>query len=351
MNDQPKILEIKSRLHWGLMRLFQIFIIICLVDGFLDIVYPVASFTKNYLIREISNTSPQGPIVPGSIQEIVMPESGFSVRQEPGIRGIANEYHSASINIATDGLRQNGQTRSENGGSVGFLLGSSTAFGYGVADNQTLAAHLERALENVRIYNYAGLAQPTPDNTLRWYDLQRKHGKPDFVILAGANYQIYSDCQPPPEANTKSNIFLFLFDKVSGKFSPKKTPPCTSSESLDLAIRNSILSIENAVAFGRKQGIPFHIVYLPTPYDANVNVDNLLKSPNIKEHIFAMRRVYSRYQQELVKLNIPEFINLSHALPSETMYFLDAGGHLSGEGNRLIAEALSQRIRATPGIR
>ena len=351
MSEQSKILRIKLRIHWGLMRIFQIFIIICLVDGFLDIVYPAASFTKNYLIRKIHNTSTQGSIAPDPMQEIVMPESGFTVRQEPGIRGIANEYHSVDINIEADGLRQNGQTHSENRDSVGLLLGSSVAFGYGVADNQTLAAHLERALDNVRIYNYAGLAQPTPDNTLRWYDLQKKHGNPDFVILAAANYQIYSDCQPPSGANTKSNIFLFLFDRVSDKFLSKKISPCASSKNLDLAIKNSILSIENAIEFGRKQGIPFYVVYLPTPYDANVNIDNLLKSQDAKEHIFAMRHVYSRYQQELANLNMPEFINLSHALPSETAYFFDEGGHLSGEGNRLIAEALLQKIRTTPGVK
>ncbi|MFV5215061.1 hypothetical protein ACLIIZ_15190 [Azonexus caeni] len=344
MSEHPRRSQIESRLRWSLLKLFQIFIVLCLIDGFLDITYPLASFTKNHLIRKVSETSPAKPVKPGSVQDIILPTPGFSVRQEPGIRGIVAEYHSPNINVAIDGLRYNSPTPSENSATVGLLLGSSAAFGYGVADNQTLAAHLERSLKDVRLDNYAGLAQPITDSTLRWYDYQKKHGKPDFVILASANYQIFADCQPVPAVNTKSNIFLFLAEKIADRFSPKTTFPCASNGSLDLAIRNSILAIENAVAFGRKQGIPFHIVNLPTPYDANVNIDNLLKEANAKAQIAAMQRVYSRFHEELAKLELPEFIDLSHSLPSDKMYFLDTGGHISGEGNRLIAETLRQRI-------
>lgn len=343
MSEQSGGSPVTSRLRWSFIRLFQIFIVFCLVDGFLDIAYPLARYTKNYLIYKIAETWPPETVKPSAVQDFIWPPSGIPTRP-PRMRGIAAEYHSPGINVAADGLRSNGQSLSEKARSVGLLLGSSTAFGYGVADNQTLAAYLERTLKNVRIDNYAGIAQPTSDNTLRWDDIQKKNGKPDFVIIAGINYQIFSDCQPLPAENMRKNVFLFLADRVADMYSPAVTKACVTSESLDLAVRNSILAIENAAAFGRKQGIPFHIVYLPTPYDANVNVDNLLKESNQRAIIAAMRRVYSRYHEELAKLVIPEFIDLSHALPSDRMYFLDTGGHLSAEGNRLIAEILVQRI-------
>jgi lysophospholipase L1-like esterase len=344
MNEQSGRSQVTLRLRWILMRLFQIFIVICLVDGFLDIVFPLARFTKHYLTYKISENRPPGAVEQGSVQDFIWPRSGLPIRQEPGMRGIVAEYHSPSINIAADGLRSNGQSLPEKVRSAGFLLGASTALGYGVADNQTLAANLERVLKNVRIDNYAVPGQTTSESTLRWYDLQKKKGKPNFVIIAGASYQIFNDCEPIPAENATLNIILFLADWATDKYSPKKSTLCASSESIDLAVRNSILAMENAVAFGRKQGIPFHIVYLPTPYDANVNIDNLLKTVNEKASIAVMQRVLSRYHEELAKLNLPEFIDLSHALPSDRMYFLDMGGHLSAEGNRLIAEILSLRI-------
>lgn len=346
MSEKSNSSQPLSKFRSYLIRLFQVFIVICLADGFLDIIYPIASLTKNnlnHIISEIKNPAPKK-----EPHEVILQASAVPLRNEPGIRNIIAEYHSQSINVAADGLRYNGQTAPGKVNYVGFLLGSSTAFGLGVADNQTIAAHLERTLNHTKIYNYAGFGQPTPDNILRWYDLQKKNGKPDFVILAGISYQLYNECQQiliaDRPARVHSNIFLHLTDKLINKPSNKKIMPCASDESLDIAVRNSILSIENAVTFARKQGVPFYIVNLPTPYDDNVNISNISNTNDEKENILAMQRVFRNYHQELTKLDIPELIDLSHALPIDKSYFLDLGGHLSKEGNRLISEKLFDHI-------
>lgn len=344
MSEKSNSSQPLSKFRSYLIRLFQVFIVICLADGFLDISYPLARFTKNHLKTIISDIKNSGPIKLHEPQDIIIPASGFPIRNEPGIRNIIAEYHSPSINVAADGLRFNGQAPPERVSSVGFLLGSSTAFGYGVADNQTMAAHLERSLNYTKIYNYAGLAQPIPDNILRWYDLQKKNGKPDFVILAGINFQLYDDCKPILMRNIPTIMHSNIFAYLVGKLSKEKIMPCESSENLELAVQNSIISIENAVMFARKQGVPFYIVNLPTPYDTNVNFNNLLNTTDAKDNILAMQKVFSRYHQELTKLNIPELIDLSHALPSDKNYFLDMGGHLSTEGNKVISERIFEHI-------
>jgi hypothetical protein len=347
MGEKSNSSQSQSKFRPYLVKLFQVFIVICLVDGFFDIAYPVATVAQKKIGIIISEIKNSGPMELHESQEVIIPASGFPFRNEPGIRNIVSEYHSKSINVTADGLRYNGQAPPDKVSYVGFLLGSSTAFGYGVADNQTIAAHLERALNHTRIYNYAGLAQPVPDNILRWYDVQKKNGKPDFFILAGVNYQLYNDCQPIPRtyipASLQSNIFLYLTDKLIGKLSNEKIMPCASSESLELAVRNSVLSIENAVTFARKNGVHFYIINLPSPYDANVNVGNILNASNTADYI-SMRKVFGRYHEELTKLDIPEFIDLSHALPADKTFFLDMGGHLSKEGNRLISEKIFDRI-------
>lgn len=343
MGEKSNLSQSQSKFRPYLIGLFQIFIVICLVDGFLDIAYPLATFTKYNLHAVISKIENFCSKEFNGSEEFVIPMSGLPVRNEPGIRNIVSEYHSKRINVNADGLRYNGQAPPEKIRYVGFLLGSSTAFGYGVADNQTISAYLERALNHTQVYNYAGLAQPTPDIILRWYDLQKKNGKPDFIILAGLNYQLYADCQPMSRedmpANKHSNIFLHL----TGKLLSEKIIPCTSSESLELAVRNSILSIENAVTFARKNGVPFYMVNLPSPYDANVNVSNLLNTTHATDYV-SRQRIFSHFHQELTKLDIPELIDLSHALPADKTYFLDMGGHLSKEGNRLISEKIFDRI-------
>ena len=334
-----------SMLRSPAIRLFQIFIVICLINGFLDISYPLLIATKNYIGNKISLAFNSEAVEPGSIHDILRPLPKITSHDEPGIHGIVNAYHSVGTNVAPDGMRSNGQLMPDKASSVGFILGSSTAFGFGVADNQTFAAHLEKRLKNVRVENYAGVAQPVADSVLRWYDLQKNKAKPDFVIIAGAGFQLYHDCMPDPASKSRKSMLPFLAELVVDTFfSTNAAPPCSSNESLDLAVRHSIMERENAVAFGRKQGIPFHVVYLPTPYDADVNVDNLLNDPKFKSDHSRMKSVYSRYHEELNKLDLPEFINLGRALPSDRMYFLDAAGHLSIDGHRRVADILAERI-------
>lgn len=348
MSEKSNPSQRQSKFRAYLIRLFQIFIVICLVDGFLDIAYPLARFTKYNFDIMASKIKNSGPMKLNESEEVAIPLSGFSVINKPGIRNIVSEYHSKTTNVNADGLRDNGQGAPAKVSYAAFLLGSSTAFGYGVSDNQTIAAHLEREFNDTRIYNYAGLGQPLPDNILRWYDLQKKNGKPDFVILAGINYQLFNDCRPTSKVNlagnTHPNILSYLSGQLIDRLSSERIMPCASSEGLELAVRSSILSIENAVAFARKSGTTFYMVNLPSPYDANVNVSNLLKTKNEKNYISTMQKAINYYHQELTKLDIPELIDLSNSLPTDKPYFLDVGGHLSKEGNRLISAKIFDHI-------
>lgn len=348
MSEKSNSSQLQSKFRPYLVKLFQVFIVICLIDGFLDIAYPLAMFTKEKIKIVTSEIKNSASMESNESQKVIFPAAGLPVRNEPGIRNIVSEYHSTSINVNAAGLRYNGQPPPEKERYVGVLLGSSSAFGYGVADNQTIAAHLERALNHTRIYNYAGLGQPLPDNILRWYDVQKKTRKPDFVILAGINYQLFNDCRPIPKVklpgNTHSNILSYLSEQLVDRLSNERVMPCASSDGLELAVRSAILSIENAVAFARKSGTTFYIVNLPSPYDVNVNVSNLLNTMNEKNYILTMQKVINYYHQELTKLDIPELIDLSNSLPTDKPYFLDVGGHLSKEGNRLISEKIFDHI-------
>jgi hypothetical protein len=339
-----------SRLRRTLKVIFQGFIVICLVDGFLDISYPMVRYTKQKLAEELSrmrNMTDSG-------KEVTIPSP--PVRQEPGIKGIPREYKSAHINIAPDGRRHNGEPPMPGSRKV-ILLGSSTAFGYGVKDSQTISSQLEQELEDVRVDNYAGIAQTTSSSVLRLYDLQKKYGRPDFAIMAGINYQLYEDCQAtqPILIAEQRNIFHHLAKvaaaRINRKTANQTVNQCASSDSADLAVRNSIVSVESAVSFARKMGSPFYIVYLPTPFDLNAKIDKLIASEHEREFVVNMQKVYTRYREELKKLDIPELVDLSEVLPPDQSYFIDMGGHLSAEGNKIVAKALAQHLRRVASSR
>jgi hypothetical protein len=345
MREQIEAGKNESKLRQRAIKLFQVFIVICLVDGFLDITYPLASFTK-YFLEKVSWTQPNG-LDAGS--GIIPPEWALPLptRSEPGINNIVGQFNSQNINVDADGMRHNGQKPPEKVNYSVFLLGASVAFGWGVADNQTISAHLEHRLKNAEVLNYAGIGQPISDNLMRWHELQHKSDKPDLVILANAAYPILFECSPTRVlvVNNRVNIFHYISRKFADTYLSGNTQgPCASSNrSLDMAVNKSVLEIENAVAFGRKQGIPFYIVYLPTPYESNVNADNLIKKQNEKKRILLMRQAVSKFHHELEKLDLPELIDLSQLLP-DRLYFLDISGHLDKEANIVISEALFQRI-------
>ena len=349
MSSVPTTPPGKSRFRVILTRVLQVFIVLCLIDGFVDIAYPILKAAKGSLTTHMPPRQFGYPL-PIAEEDYVLP-SDAARRREPGISGIAGEYHSPRYNVSADGMRSNDQPAPENAHGYGLLLGSSVGFGAGVADNRSLAAQLERALNDVRVENYAGLAQTIPENTMRWYDVQTRKGKPEFVIIAGVNFQLFRTCleDPPPlEKQEHRNVLLYLGGRLIGSQSAQQDQHkliCNSSHELDLAVRSSIMAVENAVAFARKQGIPFYIVYLPTPYDRNANVQHLITLADFRSTLEVMRTMHERYHTELMKLGLPEVIDLSGAFPPANLYFLDPAGHLSPEGNRIIAERLAELLR------
>lgn len=327
-----------------LLRIMQIFIVLCLIDGFLDIVYPTLSAAKSYVLRH--KTIHQRPVhvITGSLQDTITPWPTLKTRIVPSIRYIYTEHHSPGVNIAADGMRSNGVAEPEHPTSTGYLLGSSVAFGYGVADNQTLAAHLEQRLKNVRIENYAIAGTSISENMLRLHDLLTHGGKPDFVIIAEGALTLYTDCMARPDVNKPLNIFQYMYKKFNGGINNYKDFLCTSKENSKLAAYHSARSTYNAILELREKNIPFFVFYLPTPYDKNSNVGNLKKDKFFRMHLKEMQYAYSEYHDQLNKFDIPEFIDLSDNLPKDKEYFLDYGGHISGDGYKILSEKIYEVI-------
>lgn len=331
-----------------LVALFQIFIVVCLVDGFLDIVYPLLRTAKVFIRDEVRLGRFAGGGDSSSTPALILPAAGFPVRNEPGVRSILKEYHSADINVSADGRRQNGSANTVTPDHVWIVLGSSTAFGFGVSDSQTLAANLERKLPGVQVQNYAGLAQSIKENIIRLDEIQRRNGKPRVAVIAGVGYQLWADCMPrPPEEKAqapRSSILAYMARRVSETLSQTMVMPCASEQSLNYAIQNTLLEMESALAYAERNGIKLYIAYLPTPYDNTANVDNLSWTGHELEQTQEMRRVIARFRAELSRLKLPGIVDVSDALPADKSIFLDKGGHLSGEGNEMVAELLLKSI-------
>lgn len=344
--------QVKNKIYLVSTRLFQFFIVLCLIGGFFDIMIPIVEHSASVLRKKITELQRPSQIEPGSVNDVIEKWPALPVFRMPGIEGVLKEHHSPGINISADGIRSNGQPIPQNVKSTVFLLGSSPAWGYRIADHQTLSAHLERNLVNTRVENYAGLAQNLAGNALRWYLLDKNNQKPDLVIISGASTDIGLNCsaqyniQNGKNVNYDSkNLYYNLYKKFLSKDKKYDDFICETTLNQDIAVKQSIIAVKNAVNFSREQGVPFYIVYLPTPYDGYSNNDNIMNVNQFGAHLTTKQHVFSLYHKALLELHIPELIDLSQALPPDQIYFLDKGSHLSGNGNKILASKIADRIR------
>lgn len=116
------------------------------------------------------------------------------------------------MNISPDGFRQNGTPKNlppAKDAFTIFLFGGSTAFGYGVSDNETIPHFLEVELNkthNVSVYNFArGSYFSTQERIL--FELLLENYKPDMVIFVdGLNDFSFPDGQPEYSSYMKDTL-------------------------------------------------------------------------------------------------------------------------------------------------
>lgn len=95
------------------------------------------------------------------------------------------------LNVNSEGIRFNGNKNKLNKNKI-FLFGGSTTFGYGVSDNETIAAQLENELNNTQVINYgAGFYYSTLEK-LKFKSLLQKGEIPDKVIFLDGLNEFYS---------------------------------------------------------------------------------------------------------------------------------------------------------------
>ena len=99
MSEKSNSSQLQSKFRPYLVKLFQVFIVICLIDGFLDIAYPLAMFTKEKIKIVTSEIKNSASMEFNESQKVIIPAAGLPLRNEPGIRNIVSEYHSTGINV------------------------------------------------------------------------------------------------------------------------------------------------------------------------------------------------------------------------------------------------------------
>lgn len=118
------------------------------------------------------------------------------------------------VNISDDGYRLNWRRESrilEGGAGSIFLFGGSTMFGYGVRDQDTIAAHLEKILRErnpghkASVYNFGRGYYGSKQEFLLFQSLIQRGIVPEIAIFMSGVNEHFSFC--PTYSNNIANMF------------------------------------------------------------------------------------------------------------------------------------------------
>lgn len=327
----------------------KIIVLVFLLDGILDFSYIYVKKIKILTYTQYSDykiSHENGKKIPlGSLEDTAHEWSRVTFRELPGLGSIPNSFSSPRVNIAPDGRRSNGLSPLDNPAKSGLLFGSSQALGYHVSDDQSLPAQIQKKLGNISVQNYASLGQKLSQTMMRWDEISKNSRPIDFVIIAGGVYDLLDDCADYPKLKEQEEQTRlgFAYKKIFESTASKTASLCDTPLGAEMAVEHSIRLLKETVSFGREKRIPFVIAILPTTFDDGLNTSNLKDRTGYQETLPLLKKVFSNFHQRLREIDAPEIIDLSQSIRRDQPYFLDPSGHLSGDGNEQLADALIKK--------
>ena len=314
----------------------QLLIVVVLVDGLVDIAYPAARFAIQ-----------RGRALLGSEERLqIVDWDVYRQREVAGLGAVVPPISSSTLNVDDQGRRSTGNPPRESG-VTGLLLGPSQAFGYGVPDQDSMAAALERRLDDVTILNFSAPGRTTPESMTQWLKLVESGLKPDFVLLVVSKIEIVKACWPRPVQDRSQHLpaLVRVAKELAGGGVGNATvvPPCETEEGRDGLIARTLYEIRAAVAMARTLGTRFAIVLTPTTHENDAAL-NALASAESAEYFRSTTRTLRELHRRILAEDIPEIFDTSDAFSGRDQPFMDMGSHFDREGAELLTTAIIDRL-------
>lgn len=275
------------------------------------------------------------------------------------------------VNVDPAGFRSDGRPASlSDSGKKIFLFGGSTMFGYGVADNETIAAHLQRLMdkrlpgEGWRAFNFGRGGYYSTQETALFQDLLRQGFKADRVVFfdglnEGKRFPHYSqDLASYFETHNyrKDGLFsdwvktlplYWISTHYLGRIFLTTPPGQKDFTEVESSRNELVFNREVSRALGRQYGVEVHHVLQPVPGFRNA----FAKHPRQNREAplnwtpFLIRKM--TLQEETYRSNgdgsLADAFSNFPGLP-----FVD-DVHYSAEANRLLAEGLYNLVFGAGG--
>ncbi len=241
-----------------------------------------------------------------------------------------------------------------------LILGSSQSFGYLNNTDSDLIGQLSKMLPEYYIENFSVPGQKLRENLSLFKYLISLGKKYDLVYVINGPMDAFAACfkagvsEPPPPAISFNigitkliNKLIKVIKQLSGAESntiATNVNMCSNKPFDKLVVDDVIEAVEQILDYGNNQEkIKTIVIIPPTPYTLSekLNTKNLVHD----QAFVSLKPVLGKLIDQFAKRTstTPGVYDLTHSLDEfQSQSFIDIGGHLTPEGNKVLAQAIKE---------
>ncbi len=341
--------------------------LILMFNGLLDLLYG-AKQQYNRIISEKYQVS----ILPNGISEDeylhhTEDTKLINYRHIPLIGYIQTQGNYGIYTIGADGNRLYSEqllTQSKPKKKI-LILGSSQAFGYLNDSDSDLIGQLSKMLPEYYIDNFSVPAQKLRENLSLFKYLIRIGKRYDLVYVINGPIDIFDACikagvsEPAPPAiafDIGITKLINKFIKVVKQLSVAENNAiemnvnmCSNKPFDKIVVDDAIEHVDRILDYGNNhEKVKTIVIIPPTPYTISkkLNTDNLAQDPTF----VSLKPVFGKLIDQFAKRTSTTqgVYDLTHSLDEyQSQFFIDTGGHLSPQGNKVLAQEIKKIIAST----
>lgn len=287
------------------------------------------------------------------------------------------EYHGSTINIDENGLRRTVHLTEAAPTRVLALYGGSTMWGTGANDETTIPSFVAQSNPDYQVFNFGETGYVAHQSFNRFFESYSAGFRPDAVVFYDGVNDVWNRCRKEHNAYSHSReqeIRLYLEERreasIVGIVAPladiagrvKRTLAsrnrggqelydCVQDpEKAEQIARNLLYDWQLMKTLVEGYGGTFVAILQPQAYSGESRLDHLELDGDLgRQYEAVYPRVIDLMAKEFPQLQ-ENFVDLRAALDNDEYYYID-WCHLSPNGNKVIANRISERLSAVGDVR
>ena len=336
------------------------FCAVLLIDGLVDLLFSVSGGARESarLDARLQDVVAGARKAGASLPEDLTPFTQIDFEQIGGTQSFTKAMNAGEVVVGPLGRRLAPGEPLEPEKPRILVFGASQVFGLYNRAGETVAANLERLLPDVAFMNYGANGQTMEDSAAYLEYLLRQGVTADGVVVIGGAMEplLYCVFDPLTKAGAASQHkfrLLKVYERLDALINPARQVlfPCSEGgDAAEAVVDRTIASIHAMIGVAHARNLEIAVFMLPRPWDEGPDLSNIQEAQNFDLYTTAIGRTAELLVERLGQNPIPHVHDVTGAFDGKPAYFLDAVGHISDEGQRVLAQAIHDILVGSRGM-